>query len=81
MFDDFFLTLSLFLEVLLDCLLDFSDLVFFFLFEAHNVAFGEGQNFAPVGQDAGDSADDTLHFTCVNELAVDAILKLLNNVV
>ena len=70
-----------FLKMLLYRLLDLSDLVPVFSIEAHDVTFRKSEDSAPPRQNSCDTANDALHLSNVNELPVDAVLKLFNDFV
>lgn len=62
------------LKVLLNRLLDLTDLVPVFSDQAHDVAPRHCHDPAPVGQNARDTANDSLQLARVNVLPVDAVL-------
>ena len=67
--------------MLLNRLLDLSDLIPVFAFESHDVTFRKSENSAPLRQNSCQTSNDTLHLSSVNELPIDAILELFNDLV
>lgn len=70
-----------FLKMLLYRLLDLSDLEPVFAIETNDVTLRESKDSAPPGQNSCDTSNDALHLSSVNELTVDAVLKLFNDFV
>ena len=70
-----------FLKVFLNQVFDLSNLEPIFAFEANESTFRETSYATPGGQDLTYAHYDALHLACVNKLAVDATLELLNDLI
>ena len=70
-----------FLKVFLNQVFDLSNLEPIFAFEANESTFRETAYATPGGQDLSYAHNDALHLACVNKLAVDATLELLNDLI
>ena len=65
--------------MLLNHLLDSTDLIPFSAFKAHNRAARHCHNPHPPGQNARHTANNSFHLARVNKLTVNAILELLDH--
>lgn len=67
-----------FLEMLLNGLLNLTDLVPITPLAPEQDALWNGHDTAPAGDDLAEADNDAFHLTYINELAINAVLQLLN---